>query len=197
MKFHPRLVAISALLLILSSAGATLVIWDRLHTLYPTPEKESALLKNYSPQPVIEQFECNLPSSYAHPIESSAGRKFVTNKAEFQSFFAMRSDKWMPLMNTLNDDSSAQLLHNGAQILSQSGDPRSGFYFDYKLGNSIGTVTIAPLAITPPSRVRRASPLPAGSVEVTAHIELAEKWFPEEPGTIPSEARQLHPLITD
>ena len=102
MKFHPRLVAISARLLVVCSAGATLVIRDRLHTRYPTPEKESAFLKNYSPQPVIEQFECNLPSSYAHPIESSAGRKFVTNKAEFESFFAMRSDKWMPLMNTLN-----------------------------------------------------------------------------------------------
>jgi hypothetical protein len=114
-----------------SSSAALVRLWSSgivLTPFIPLPEKESAFLKNYSPQPVIEQFECNLPSSYAHPIESSAGRKFVTNKAEFESFFAMRSDKWMPLMNTLNDDMSAQLLHNGAQILSQSGDPRSGFY---------------------------------------------------------------------
>lgn len=159
------------------------VIWHHLHILYPTPDTESAFLKNYSPQHVIEPFECNLPSSRLGGKGGSAGYKFVTHNAEFRWFFVMRSDGWMPLMEALDDDASTQLLSNGAQILSRSGDPRSGFYFDYRLGKSVGTVTIFPLATTPPDSVHRGGPLPKGTVDVTVRIEVAEEWFPKEPGT--------------
>ncbi len=184
MKSYRKLIGLSALLLILCGTGAGWVIWDRLHTLYPTPETESSFLENYTPQRMIEQFECDLPSSHGHHSSGEAGREFVTHNAGFESFFAMRSEKWTPLMQALNDDVSAQLTENGAQILSPSGDPRSGFHFDYKLGKSIGTLTISPLAITPPSSIHRGAELPAGTVDVTAEIQAAEKWFPEEPGTI-------------
>jgi hypothetical protein len=100
----------------------------------------------------------------------------------FEWFFEMRSEKWTPLTQALNDNVSAQLTENGAQILSQSGDPRNGFHFEYKLGKSIGTLTISPLAITPPSSIHRGVQLPSGTVEVTAEIQAAEKWFPKEPG---------------
>ena len=62
-------------------------------------------------------------------------------------------------MGALGDDVSAQLLSNGAQILSRSGDPRSGFYFDYRLGKSVGSVTIFPFATTPADSVHRGRPL--------------------------------------
>jgi len=182
MKSHRISIGISALLLAICSVGAALVIWDRLHTLYPPPETESTFLKNYTPQHVIKQFDCKLSSSDLQHSGGGAGREFVTHEAGFQSFFAMRSDNWMPLMNALMEDVSAQLLHDGAQILSRSGDPRSGFHFDYKLGKSIGTVTISPLAITP--LLHRRTPLPEGVADVTADIEIAEKWFPKEPATI-------------
>ena len=84
-------------------------------------------------------------------------------------------------MTALSSDVSAQLLRFGAQILSQSGDPRSGFHFDYKLGKSVGTVTISPLA---PSTVYRGAPLPTGTMGFTVEIKVAEKWFPKEPGMI-------------
>ena len=95
----------------------------------------------------------------------------------------MNSQKWMPLMNALRDDAAVQLVGNGAQILSQSGDSRDGFHFDYKLGNSFGSLKISPLAISSPPP-HQGAPLPEGTVDVTAHIELTEKWFPKEPGTI-------------
>lgn len=43
-----------SVLLLLVVAGAFWVIWDSSHRLYITPETESAFLKNYTPQHVIE-----------------------------------------------------------------------------------------------------------------------------------------------
>jgi hypothetical protein len=183
MKSHRVLIGLSALLITLCGSVALAVVWDHLHILYPTPETESAFLKNYTPQRVIERFQCNLPSSYAHPSGSEAGREFVTHKVGFGEFFVMKSQKWMPFMNALRDDAAVQLVGSGAQILSQSGDPRDGFHFDYKLGNSFGSLTISPLAISSPPP-QRGAPLPEGMVDVTAKIDLTEKWFPKEPGTM-------------
>jgi len=75
----------------------------------------------------------------------------------------------MPLMNDLRDDASAQLVVNGAQILIQTGDANTGFHFEYKLGKSIGTLTISPLAQT--SVIHRVTPLCKGLVDVTARID--------------------------
>ncbi len=183
MKSQRMLVGFSVLLLTICAVVVP-QIWDRVHTLYPTPETESVFLKNYNPKRVIEQFESELPSSYGQHSGGEAGRKFVTHRAGFEWYFAMRSEKWMPLMNALSDDVSAQLVGSGAQILSQSGDPRDGFHFEYKLGKSIGTLTISPLATTSTLLVRRRSPLPPSTVDVTARIEQTETWSPNEPGTI-------------
>jgi len=179
-------VFVGTCVLSLTICGVVVVplIWDRLHTLYPTPETKSAILKNYTPKVVIESFKERLPSSYGQHLGSAAGREFVTHTSEFDCHFAMQSEKWMPLANALRDDASAQLVGNGAQILSQSGDANHGFHFDYKLGKSVGSLTISPLAITSASLIHRGTPLPEGTVDVTARIEISEKWFPKEPGTI-------------
>ena len=177
----------SVLLLTVCSVATVIalsVIWDHVHILYATPDTESVFLKNYTPELVIEPFECNFPSSHVDGKSNGAGYNFVTHDAGVRWLFAMRPDRWMPLMGALGDDVSAQLLSNGAQILSRRGDPHSGFYFDYRLGKSVGTVTIFPLAINPPEIVHRAGPLPKGTVDVTVHIEVAEKWFPKGPDTI-------------
>ena len=123
-----------------------------------------------------ERDRAEVGSSYGQHSGGGAGRKFVTHAGGFDWHFAMRSEKWMPLMNTLRDDVSAQLVSNGAQILSQSGDPRDGFSFQYKLGKSIGTLRISPLATD--SLIHRATPLCKGLVDVTVRIEQTETWFP-------------------
>jgi hypothetical protein len=45
MKSHPILVVLSVVLLAVCAAVAQ-GIWEQQHTLYPTPETESAFLKN-------------------------------------------------------------------------------------------------------------------------------------------------------
>jgi hypothetical protein len=182
-KSYRLWIGLSILLLTLCGLVVVRSVWDQLHTLYPTPETESAFLKNYTPHRAIERFRSNLSSSSNSGRTNAAGREFVTHTAEFDEFFAMRSQKWMPLMNALRDDVEAQLVGNGAQILSQSGDSREGFHFDYKLGNSFGWLKISPLVISSPPPPLGA-PLPEGTVDVAAHIELTEKWFPKQPGTI-------------
>jgi Protein kinase domain len=66
-------------------------------------------------------------------------------------------------------------------ILSETGNPRDGFRLEYKLGKSIGSLTIAPLTTT--SLIQRQMPLPEGTFDMTARIEQTEKWFAKEPGT--------------
>jgi hypothetical protein len=182
MKSHPILAGFAVLLLAICGAPVVFEIWDHLHYLYPTPETESAFLKNYKPTGVFDRFSVGHGASYLQGSSAAAGREFVTHTAGFEGYFPIRSEKWMPLMNALRDDLSAQLVGNGPQILSQSGDPRAGFHFDYKLGKSIGTVTIAPLATT--SLIHRRTPLPKCMADVAAQIEQTEKWFPEGQGTI-------------
>ena len=167
-----------SVLLLMVSAGAFWIMWDRSHLLYATPETESAFLKNYTPQHVIERFQCNESSSHAAGTGSGAGKDFVTHQASFSWFFAMRSDKLLPLITALNDDLAAQLSLNGAQILSRSGDARTGFHYDYSLGKSLGSVTISPVSLD--SGIQRAMPLPKRMVDVATKVELAEKWYPKQ-----------------
>jgi hypothetical protein len=77
MKSHRMLVGFSVVLLLTICGVVVQVIWDRVHTLYPTPDTESAFLKNYTPKHVIEEFESELPSSYGQHSGGEAGRKFV------------------------------------------------------------------------------------------------------------------------
>jgi hypothetical protein len=64
-----------------------------------------------------------------------------------------------------------------AQALSRTGDARTGFHYDYRLGKSIGSVTISPISLE--SGIHRAMSLPKCMVDVAAQIELAEKWYPK------------------
>src|SRR6266849_6330809 len=72
MKSQRMLVGFSVLLLTICAVVVP-QIWDRVHTLYPTPETESVFLKNYNPKRVIEQFESELPSSYGQHSGGEAG----------------------------------------------------------------------------------------------------------------------------
>jgi hypothetical protein len=167
-----------SVLLLVVSAAVFWMMWDGSHRLYDTPETKSAFLKNYTPQHVIEQFQCNESSSQGSSSGGGASKDFVTHQASFDWFFTMRSDKLLSLMSALDDDLAAQLSLNGAQILSRSGDARNGFHYDYRLGKSVGGVTISPVSLNFP--MRRAMPLPKDMVDVATKVELAEKWYPKD-----------------
>jgi hypothetical protein len=157
------------------------LIWDRVHTFSPTPETESAFLKNYTPTNVMKRFNDGRGVT-GSGRGAAAGHHSVTHTSNFDGYFALRSEKFWPLMDALRDDVATQLAGNGARILSQVGEARAGFRFEYKLGKTVGSVTIAPLELTP--LLSRIEPLPDGVVDVYSRIDVAERWFPKEPGLI-------------
>jgi hypothetical protein len=180
MKSPRVLVALSVLLL---TPGW--LIWNRVHTFSPA-ETESAFLKNYTPTNVLNRFNGG-KASYGSGSGSAFGHDSVTHKADFQGDFALCSEKFVPLMDALSDDVAARLVGNGAHSLSQIGDARAGFHFDYKLGKTVGSVTIAPLELTPldPTRlVGNSMPVPNCMVGVHTRTDVVEKWFAKEPGLI-------------
>src|SRR3954447_14635209 len=144
MKSPRVLISLSVLLLTIVVVPP---IWDRLHTFYPTAETESAFFKNYTPANVLDQFEEEGSGAQLGGRTAAAGHDSVTRAATFDGYFALRSEKWMPLMDALRDDVAAQLVGNGARVLSEGGDARAGFHFDYKLGKTVGSVTISPFAL--------------------------------------------------
>lgn len=166
------------------------LIWNRVHKFSPIEtrdsvhtfspfETESSFLKNYTPTNVMKRF------NEGRGVTGSGGtagfdHDSVTHTANFDGYFALRSEEFWPLMNALRDDVAAQLVGNGARILSQIGEARTGFHLDYKLGKTVGSVTIAPLELTP--ILSRMEPVPNGVVDVYTRIDVAEKWFPKEPG---------------
>jgi hypothetical protein len=157
------------------SVSAAVIAWDNFHQLKDTPETKSAFFKNYNPKHVIEPFLCNTGEGAGDG--AGADTKSVTHSADFFWAFSMSSDRRLSLLPALNDDVSAHLVWNGAQIPSHSGDINTGFQCSYKVGKNIGTVTIPPVRITPETR---AKPLPDGMVDVTAKVDIAEQRFPRK-----------------
>lgn len=173
MKSPRDLIALSVFLLTVGS-----LVWDRVHIYPATSETESAFLKNYTPTNVLNRFNDG-QASYSSGRGDGAGYESVRHTANFEGYFALCSEKFMPLMDALRDDVEAQLVGNGARILSQIGLAQAGFHLDYKLGKTVGSVTISPLQLRP--ELSRRNPLPNCMVDVQTRIDVAEKWSPREP----------------
>ena len=158
-------------------------IWDTAHAYSGTPETESAFLKNYTPVNVLNKFNAGA-ASYSNGKGIAPGKEIVTYTANFEGDFALCSEKFMPLMNALSDDVAAQLVASGAQIVSQIGVSQAGFHFDYKVGKTVGSLTIAPLQLTPEdpaSFLGHSKPVPKCTVTVQTRIDVTEKWFSKSP----------------
>ena len=180
---------------ILAGAGLLFlvsVINSQLY-IYPTPERQSAFLKNYSPDTVIEQFQCkNEGAQTSHSLMAGAGRKFVRRESAFRPRFVIKSKDWMPFMVALEHDLYSQLSQQGAEILSQTGDPREGYRIEYQSDKSFGEVAVEPLTLISVTSVSgpRAI-LPDDEQAVDLRITIQEKWFKTKPGMITARISNL------
>jgi hypothetical protein len=165
----------------LCTLGAIMRIDGVLYN-YPTPEKQSAFVRDYSPMAVIDSFKSKESSTSDASMGSGAGEKFVTNERDFRADFAIEPEKRLPLMIALRDDLSAHLIRDGAIILSSSGDAGKGFRFIYRLGRNAGSITVSPLRTDQSMGLNRR--LPEGFEEIVAEVAVSEKWFPREPDSI-------------
>jgi hypothetical protein len=154
--------------------------------IYPTTERQSAFLRNYSPDAVIEQFQCKSEGAQtSHSLTAGAGRKFVRRESAFRPRFVIKSKDWMPLMAALDQDLSFQLSQQGAEILNQTGDPREGYRIEYQSDKSLGEIAVEPLRLISVTSVSgpRAI-LPDDEQAVDLRITIQEKWFKTKPGMI-------------
>jgi hypothetical protein len=176
-------------MLLMVGAGLGLRAWDRFRQLKDTPETRSAFLTNYNPLPVVDQFKRGRSYAQGGPeINSSSDTKSVFHQSGFEWGFAMMPDQRVPLMSALNEDVNVQLLHNGAQILSRTGDLDTGFHYAYRLGKATGTVVIPPVAITSSTSVADRQ---AGRIGIDARVELKETWFPKEEAAIQASLKPV------
>jgi hypothetical protein len=180
---------------ILAGGGLLCVmrVVDHLSYVYPTPATKSAFLKNYSPNTVIEQFQCkNEGAQQTNSASEGAGREFVSHESVFEPLFVIKSEDWMPLMVALDHDLSSQLSRQGAEILSETGDPREGYRIQYQADKSVGEV-----ALEPPRLISVASLsgpraiLPDDEQAVDLRITIHEKWFKSKPGMITAKVSTL------
>lgn len=169
---------------ILACVVVAMTVWHQHLIFYPTPETESAFLKSYTPQHVIDSFIENEGHSQGRGMSAGAGRDSVSHDGDFEFYVVLRRERWLPLMNALRDDVLQQLANSEAEVLSRGGNPHDGFRFDYRISKNSGSVMISPLSVTPPSLIGRKISLPEDMQDVTVRIEQTEKRFPKGAGTI-------------
>jgi hypothetical protein len=151
--------------------------WVQAHTLYPSPQNESAFLKTYSPQPVVDKFKCI--DCFAQALggtSAAAGREFVRRTVNYDGTFALRQEQQLDLMTALRTDLLERLSANGAQVLRQTANAHEGFRVAYVCDKSAGMISILPVDILLP--VGTGSLMPQLE-QVTLHIVIDERWYPQ------------------
>jgi hypothetical protein len=98
----PRVSITLSVLVLTVGVVAVPFIWDRVHTFYPTPETESAFLKNYTPANVLNRFN-DEQASYSSGRSAGAGYESVAHTANFEGYFALCSEKFMPQIDAISD----------------------------------------------------------------------------------------------
>jgi hypothetical protein len=184
MKYKWKLIAVlilaPTLAIVALAIGAVVAyqaVVDRFFTVHATPETESAFLKQYKPELVVDEFRLKSSFGWQNSMSAGSGRESAIHSGDYQSDVAIDPGNWTSLMSAMNDDLSAQLSRSGAQILDQSGDVRDGYRFDYKLGKTFGSVVISPLKIV------KVQQNPNCAI-VHVNILIEEKYFRKEPGII-------------
>jgi hypothetical protein len=151
-------------------------------------DNRSTFLKSFSVQQVSDRFGAPFTSDSTSVIPSQG---FVTNIREIDPCFMLPEEKIEPLMTELKANISTQLLQNGAEIISNSGDADQGFHLTYRLGRTLGSASIIFTDATgkgecPPNL--HLQDLVADRT-VLAQISIRERWFPNDSPSISANSQ--------
>lgn len=150
----------------------------------PSPEHESAFLRDYSPRSVIKYFAFPYSVEIGTGVSSSAGRKFVTNERIVDPTFTIQADLRPSFMTAMSEDLTAQLIRAGATIVANRVGPQGERQLFYRDGTSAGSVVSYPLL---DGQNAFSS---AGTQKVRAHIVITEKCFPRENDAIQASSAE-------
>ena len=127
---------------------ASCLIWiavDQTQLVSATPETQSAFLKVYSPNKVIDRFKAAEFSEESTETSAGAGRGFATHGEDFEPTLVINVGDGVALMQALRDDIASGLIEQSGEIVEESGSPVDGFQIKYAIGKSHGRVTVEPL----------------------------------------------------
>lgn len=164
-----------ALLILLAGCFIWIAV-DQARLVSPTPETESAFLKAYTPNKVIDQFKVAEYSERATGTSGGAGRGFATHEEDFEPTFVINTRDWVALMQALRDDIASRLAAQSCEIVEESGNAADGFNIKYAVGKSEGTVAVEPLRSVAASSLASVGSGP-DKVTVSLRIRIKEKWF--------------------
>jgi hypothetical protein len=167
-----------ALLVVLVACFIWIAV-DQARLVPPTPETESAFLKAYTPDNVIDRFKADRFSEQLTEASGGAGRGFATHAQGFEPTLVINSGDWVALMQAVRDDITSRLAAQGGQIVQESGNAIEGFTIKYALGKSKGTVAVEPLKSVAASSLGGSNSGP-DKITVSLRIRINEKWFQAE-----------------
>jgi len=149
---------------------------DQARLVSPTRENESAFLKTYTPNKVIDRFKAAEYSEQLSGASGGAGRGFATHAEDFEPTLVINTKDWVAVMQALRDDIASRLAAQSGEIVEESGSPVDGFQIKYAIGNSQGTVAVEPLRSVAASSLAGMGPAP-DKVTINLRIRINEKWF--------------------
>jgi hypothetical protein len=167
-----------ALLIVLAGC----LIWiavDQARLVPPTSETESAFLKTYTPNKVIDRFKVAAFSEESTVTSGGAGRGFATHEEVFEPILVIKTGDWVALIQALRDDIASRLAAQSGEIVEESGTSVDGFKIKYTVGKSEGTVAVESLKSVAASSLGAVGSGP-DKVTVSLHISINEKWFKAE-----------------
>ena len=145
----------------------------------PNSETESAFLRSYTIENAIKS---GIPfwSSLSGP--NSAGRGCAFHQRKFQYGFAIASGNEAGVMTAVQQDLESRLSRKGSQIITEKGNPREGFQFEYATGSINGTVTVDPLVVQDATSVAGKAGLLSGQTALKLRVRISETWHKASAG---------------
>ncbi len=145
-----------------------------------TADTESAFFRSFTPDNVVKRFSCQSGMSLSG---GSAGAEigYATHEKDFDQYFAIQANDWLPLITSLHEDVSSQLRADGAQLLRESGSLAEGFRVEYKIGKSRGVVGVEPLkTVDASTHVLGSRGGCKGGIAVRLRLSVEEKYYQKE-----------------
>jgi hypothetical protein len=170
---------IARALLLLLAGCLTWIAVDQVRLVSPTPDTESAFLKTYTPNKVIDRFKVSGFSEQSTGTSGGASHGFATHEEDFEPTLVINTGDWVALMRALRDDIALRLAAQNAKIVEETGNAVDGFKIKYAVGKSEGAADVGPLKSMAASSLGGLGSGP-DKATVSLRIHIIEKWFKAE-----------------
>jgi hypothetical protein len=189
------IITIGAVLSCLILAVFIASVIDHAGLVYAAPEMQTAFMRSYEPDRVLDQFRVSRYSfSEGTSQGSGAGRGFATFERVVSGPVIIRSAEYPAFAAALNRDLTSLLVATGTPFVTETTDDTRGIMLHYQAGKSAGTATIEPALLIANPNCYGSQPLGRGEIAVWVQIRVDETWFKDGvPSPPPAPSRSATP----